>query len=302
MADPKSFVGRLINNRFRLESTIGSGSFGAVYRGMDQELGGPVAVKLSLGTSVSENAFRREARLLHGIRHQHVVRVLGYGIVEELGAYYIAMEFLDGTPLERLLASGPLPTDQLAELAVQIGDALEAVHHQKTAHRDLSANNILLVKTSQPQGRTRQAHWQFVLIDFGISAKFDAQKSMGASTTKGFGTPEYMPPEMFSLPDDKELDFHMAVGVDVYAFGVILYRALTGHKPFLIKGNSLESLAHLMHDIQKVPAATHRPCAPAQGLRRRSISWFFRAWRKIRANVQARLSKLEIIWPSYWVW
>ena len=242
------------DGRFRLESFIGGGSFGAVYRGLDLQLGGPVAIKLSTGPGVSENAFRREAKLLHSIQHPNVVRVLAYGKSDDLGAHYIVMEYLDGTPLEKLLEKGPLSSEQLAELALQIGDALESVHHQKTAHRDLSANNILRINIPVQSGRTRRVPWRFVLIDFGISAKFDAQKSLGASTTQGFGTPEYMPPEMLKQTNEGELDFKTAVGVDIYGFGTILYRALTGKKPFALKKNSMDGLVQLVSEINNVPA------------------------------------------------
>ncbi|MCA8990815.1 MAG: serine/threonine protein kinase [Planctomycetaceae bacterium] len=248
--DPKTFVGQVVSDRYRLDSYINGGTFGAVFRGVDTKLAedSKVAVKISLG-DVSENAFRREARLLREVNNPNIVRVYDFGFDEGLRAHFIVMELLDGISLEQRVSAGQLPTEEVIALAVQIGDALTEVHAKKMAHRDLSANNILQLKAAELGTR-------FVLIDFGISAKFDAQKSLGASTTKDFGTPEYMPPERFG---ENELDFQAAQRADVYAFGVILYRALTGKKPFALPTNSWEGFAVLVQDIKGTPA-----CPPSE--------------------------------------
>ncbi|EYF05366.1 Hypothetical protein CAP_3283 [Chondromyces apiculatus DSM 436] len=203
---------------------------GTVWGARHVTLGSPVALKFMSKALVEDSLaltrFSREAEAAARIRSPHVVQVLDHGV--ERGTPYIIMEWLEGEDLgTRLRRERRLPMDQLALLAAQAARALGAAHEVGVIHRDLKPGNIFL-------SRSHGGEEVVKLLDFGVAKVMSpvAHATTEATATGMMvGTPDYMSPEQ--VRSSKEIDHR----TDLWALGVILYLALTGHKPF--KGGSL---------------------------------------------------------------
>jgi len=229
--------GRTVAERYEIESVLGVGGTGIVYRARDQELGETVAIKtlrpeaLAGGPAALER-FKDETRLARRISHPNVVRI--HDIGEAGGVYFITMEYVAGVSLDHLIGrAGRLPVPVALAAGRQLCQALEVAHGQGVIHRDIKPQNVML----QPDGTLK-------VMDFGVARL--TERTTGI-TLVGMvvGTPAYMAPEQL-LGED--LDRR----VDVYAAGVLLYECLTGRPPF-----EADSPAAL---IAKV--LTDRPVAP----------------------------------------
>jgi len=220
------FIGRMIAGKFLIERLVGSGAMGKVYEANHEALSRRVAIKvLHRHLMTDENLarrFHREAKAASRLNHPNSITIIDFG-QEPDGVLYIAMEYLDGESLDRLLARQfPLPLDRLARIVDQVCLALDEAHHHNIVHRDLKPENIMIL-----QKRTEA---DFVKVcDFGIAKiqdpKVDSPDS--AITIAGMvcGTPEYMSPEQ---AEGKRLDGRS----DLYSLGIILYEAVTGQVPF----------------------------------------------------------------------
>ncbi len=204
--------GELLGDRYRLDRLIGVGGFGAVFEAHDVELADRVAVKV-VDPQFSKQV-RREAVLGRRFKHKNMVRV--ENICVDNAPPFIVMEFLDGQTLDRLPA---LSTAQFLTFVREVCSALQQAHEQQLVHRDLKPQNIMLVNgdgAEQPR---------FVILDFGISAQLGEGDTLRGGTLDGVGTPTYMSPEQFRGEEPTPQS-------DIYSFGVILYRLLTGTQPF----------------------------------------------------------------------
>jgi serine/threonine protein kinase len=212
---------RDLEGGFQLHALIGEGGMGRVYRGMQTLLDRPVAVKMIKPNPKEERLltarFMREAKVVAAIDHPHVVRVLHFGRTVE-HELFLVMEFLEGQSLDELLdQQGRLGVLQTVHIVQQICSGLGAAHRQGVVHRDLKPANIMLVE--------RDGDPNFVkVLDFGVAKVIDDPNSV---TQVGFavGTYDYMAPEQIMA---KAVDGR----TDIYALGVLLYRVLSGRRPF----------------------------------------------------------------------
>jgi serine/threonine protein kinase len=218
------WIDKTIGARFRVVRKIAEGGMGAVYEAHDEQGGRRVAIKLlhahlSSDEQITER-FRREAFAASAIGDRRIVEVIHFGPLDDEGGVFMAMELLTGRDLAKVIREdGPLPIGRAARIATQIAEALSSVHGKGIVHRDLKPENVIL-----------DADDAVKVLDFGISKLTSPIEGVGEPTaTKTgttLGTPHYMAPEQAQAK--KDVDSR----VDVYALGVILFRALTGQHPF----------------------------------------------------------------------
>ncbi|MGE5126726.1 MAG: protein kinase domain-containing protein [Betaproteobacteria bacterium] len=216
--------GAVLGGRYRIESLIGGGSFGTVFRARHLELGHDVALKV-LGTSAGTDPealarFRREGASACRVQHPNVVAVLDFG-VNAAGVAYLVMELLEGCSLERELErAGHLSPQRSAQILVPVCAALAAAHAAGVVHRDVKPSNVFLHRA--PHGEVPK------ILDFGI-AKIAGDTALGRSITLDgslLGTPAYMAPERFRRGP-------YGPKSDVYSVGAMLYEMLSGRLPFM---------------------------------------------------------------------
>jgi eukaryotic-like serine/threonine-protein kinase len=215
MSQTQGLVGERLGS-FRLESVVGSGAMGVVYRGINEKNGRPAAVKV-VSTEFAQGGkirdrFEREAEILQQFRHPSIVRFLAVGRFR--GTSYIAMEFIPGETLEKvILDRDGMPWREVVDLAIQICDALQYAHEHGVVHRDLKPSNLMI----NDDGKIK-------LTDFGIAKDLDATALTAEGRT--LGTAAYMSPEQIRGTPA------VSHKTDLYAFGVVLYQMLTGKPPF----------------------------------------------------------------------
>ncbi|HZG54799.1 MAG TPA: serine/threonine-protein kinase, partial [Pyrinomonadaceae bacterium] len=225
LSDP--LAGRVLDEKYRLDSRLGEGGMGTVYRATHLLIERPVAVKVLHQRFVEDEAaqerFRREARAAGRLRHTNAVTVTDFGRTAD-GCVYIVMELLEGRNLRELLAfESPLESGRAVALMLQVAAAVEAAHENGVIHRDLKPANIFIVQPKNAPPLVK-------VLDFGI-AKLAAESvddsEQRALTLTGvmIGTPRYMSPEQCD-------GAHLTPASDVYSLGIILYEMLTGSAPF----------------------------------------------------------------------
>src|SRR5687767_9674517 len=207
---------------YEIQTLLGAGGMGEVYRARDTKLGRQVAIKIlpHAFTSSPERLarFEREARILAALNHPHVAAI--YGVEEAEGLHAIVLELVEGETLADRLVGGPVPVAEALAIARQIADALDAAHEKGIIHRDLKPANIKVT----PDGVVK-------VLDFGL-AKAAIDELEGPAVTVGntqegtiLGTAAYMSPEQArGHAVDKR--------TDIWAFGCVLYELLTGQVAF----------------------------------------------------------------------
>jgi tRNA A-37 threonylcarbamoyl transferase component Bud32 len=216
--------GRAIGGgKYVLESVIGTGAIGIVFKASHRDLGRTVAIKV-LNPRYRDDAdllqiFRREARAASQLEHPNVARVYDYG-QEPDGLVYIVMEYLSGYTLGSVLHTRKrIAVPRARDLMVQVATALAAAHERGIVHRDVKPDNIVLVPEQDDEGQPVEV---VKVCDFGIAALGKAKNETGGYAA---GTPEYMAPE-------QQTGGPVTAAADVYAAGVVLYEMLVGHVPF----------------------------------------------------------------------
>ncbi|MDB5306030.1 MAG: hypothetical protein JWO38_232 [Gemmataceae bacterium] len=203
---------------FEIEKELGSGAMGTVYRAKFNkgEKVVPIALKVvALGLLGNEGAmarFDREATILKQLRHPHIVRLIATGHWRKTP--FIAMEFIDGEALDRVLGRrGRLSWEEVTSYGKQLCEALQHAHDQGIIHRDLKPSNLMITR----EGTLK-------LTDFGIAKDTDVTALTGANST--IGTAAYMSPEQCKG------DRNLTNKSDLYSLGIVLFELLTGRKPF----------------------------------------------------------------------
>ena len=215
-------------SHYRVLQQIGSGGMGVVYSAEDLNLGRRVALKfLSDGYSREPRTlqrFKQEARTASALNHPNICTIHEVGEAE--GRHFIAMELLEGEPLDQHLKRRPLELDELLDLAIEIAEALDAAHSKDIIHRDIKPANIFV---------TSRGHAK--ILDFGLATLQEQRQGSlqraGATTmpvskthtASPSGTVAYMSPEQVR---GKQLDARS----DLFSFGVVLYQMATGRLPF----------------------------------------------------------------------
>lgn len=212
--------GTVIAGLYRLGAPLGTGATGVIHRATRLSDHGPVAVKILRAAvahdAIASDRLRREAEAMRLAWHPNVVELLDQGALPD-GSGYIVMELLEGEALSsRLAREGAIASDDLYTIALQLCDALGAIHAAGVVHRDLKPANLLLVKSG-----TRA---RLKVIDFGI-ARVEWAETKLTNTDTPLGTPGYMSPEQRDAEDD--IDGRS----DLYAVGALLHECLTGALP-----------------------------------------------------------------------
>ena len=246
MTEANPLSARVLRERYRLDAKIGEGGMGVIYRGVDLALERDVAVKLTRAQPGADPAasgrFLREVKSAAKIRHEHVVEVFDVG--EDLGGdLFYVMELLEGESLSRRLQrEGRLSPASAVHVAAQVCEALTAAHEGGVIHRDLKPANVMLLRRGRDDAYVK-------LIDFGISKTADPG-TLPTQTGEILGTIGYMAPEQ--IRGDR-----VDARTDLYALGVLLYRALTGCEVFEDRG-----LPAAVHDHLETSPIKLRERAP----------------------------------------
>jgi len=231
---------------YKILSPLGSGGMGDVYRARDTRLGREVAIKVLSQTRVRDREalqrFEQEARSASALNHPNIITIYEIGSypVGEETIWYIAMELVEGQSLRQILSSGPVPTQKLLDIAVQVAGALAAAHAKGIVHRDLKPGNILVNREDRVK-----------VLDFGLATPAVSESSENQCTLTCapdlmtlpgtiLGTVGYMSPQQAA---GERVDFRS----DQFSFGVILYEMATGRRAFE-RRSAVETLAAILRD------------------------------------------------------
>ncbi len=252
---------------YEIQSPLGAGGMGEVYRAKDTRLGRDVAIKV-LPEEFFEDKdrvarFEREAKSLAAVSHPHIAALFSFE--ETSGRHLLVMEVVEGQTLADRLLKGPLPPDQVLRTGIEIASALDAAHRAGIVHRDLKPANVMLTRSGVK------------LLDFGLAKALGPEgpvESLTSAPTTArdvtregaiFGTLSYMAPEQL---EGKGADRR----TDIFAFGAVLYEMATGKKAF--SGSSQASLIAAIMSSQPPPIRSVQPVAPPllDGLVRRCLA------------------------------
>jgi serine/threonine protein kinase len=257
MVDSAVLVGATLGHRFLLESHLGSGGMGDVFRGTDHRLKRPVALKVFSLEGAQTHEIRRyadEARVLAGLSHPGLVAL--YDVGADTGPQreplaFLVMELVDGPTLQQRIAQGPIGPLEVADIGRQLADAVGHAHAAGVVHRDIKPANVLITSEVMLSGDADAPIVTVKLADFGIAqAPERGSSDPGARPTEAtLGTASYLSPE-------QALGGRLGPASDVYSLGLVLLEALTGERAYT--GTPLtSSLARLLEPVE-VPASLGR--------------------------------------------
>jgi serine/threonine-protein kinase len=239
---------------YEIQSPLGAGGMGEVYRARDTRLGRDVAIKVLpehlRGDPDLKSRFEREARAISALSHPHICHL--YDVGSQAGTDYLVMELLQGESLADRLQKGALPLIKALQIGIEIAEALETAHKNGIVHRDLKPGNVMLTKSGAK------------LLDFGLARPTFSRAAMasGAAATmtraltgegKIIGTFQYMAPE--------QVQGHEAdARTDLFALGAVLYEMVTGRRAF--QGKSEISVMSAILEKEPEPISAVLPLAP----------------------------------------
>lgn len=208
-------IGQILD-KYEVLEKVGEGGMASVYRGRHLTLSRDVAIKVLhphlMGQERNRLRFEREAKAIESLKHPNIVRIFDFSGADSEHVYIIT-EFINGLTLKAVLESRPLPSELAAIIGRELCVALEYAHHHGIVHRDIKPENVMIC-----------ANGQVKLMDFGIARVVDDSK---VTITGGLvGSPAYMSPEQAT-------DGDISHPSDLFSLGILLYRAVTGHLPFM---------------------------------------------------------------------
>lgn len=232
--------------RYQVQSEIGRGSMGVVYKALDPKIDRIIALKVLKQHHVTDSdmvkRFLREAKAAGRLSQSNIVMV--YDVGQDHGTVYIAMELVEGEGLDRIIKKGPLHPDQAIDIIRQVAVALDYAHKQQIVHRDIKPSNIIMT----PEGEIK-------ITDFGIARIVDAPGSEQTQVGSILGTPSYMSPEQVR---GQKVDGRS----DLFSLGTILYEMITGEKPF--KGSNFMSIFHSIATLELPHPSSHNANVPVE--------------------------------------
>ncbi|MBS1956106.1 MAG: serine/threonine protein kinase [Cyanobacteria bacterium SZAS-4] len=246
----KSDVIANLGERYEVQTLLGQGGMGAVYKVRDKELQKTFAIKVLNSNLVEDKnslkRFEQEAQAARGLTSPNLVAVYDYGMGKK-GSPYIVMDYLDGTSLDTVLArEGYLDVPRALDIFIQVCEAMVHAHSKSVVHRDIKPSNIMLTKGI--------GGGDFVkLVDFGIAKVLPSQQKATQNLTQTgdiFGSPLYMSPEQCL---GNKLDNRS----DIYAIGCVMYETLTGQQPFAAENPIKIILKHLNEDAKLISDLPH---------------------------------------------
>jgi len=246
-------IGRTLDH-YRIESKLGQGGMGVVYKAHDARLNRLVAIKIlppeKLHDPTIKQRFVREARAASALHHPGIVTI--HDIGSDAGVDFIVMEWIDGKTLAEVIPSKGMRAVQALHYGVQIADALAAAHGAGILHRDLKPSNVMITH----EGRIK-------ILDFGLAKILESSDASSDATTFAaplteertlVGTTAYMSPEQ---AEGRKLDAR----ADIFSFGTVLYEMTTGQRPFT-GDSSLSVLTRILNDDPKPPADMNASIPP----------------------------------------
>jgi len=234
-------VGSDFGTRYRIESLLGQGGMGRVYKAFDKQLDRVVAIKVvrqgMMGSDEALRRFKQELLLASKVSHKNILRIHDMGEVGDVK--FISMAYVEGQDLHQILHDTPtLPFDRALNFARQLAEALAAAHAEGVVHRDLKPQNILVGKDDH-----------LYVSDFGLAKSFEDDAGM-TMTGAFMGTPRYMSPEQVEgNPADQRSD--------IYSYGLILYEMSAGDVPFT-GDTTLKLMYQRIQQIPKNPKLINR--------------------------------------------
>jgi serine/threonine-protein kinase len=265
----------MIGDGYRYVGDLGSGGGGTVVLAEHLAMNRLVAVKVLLTASASAlSRLRREGRVLAALDHPSILRVLR--LADDGSVVALVTDYLDGGDFEDALAADRLPGHTVVEVLSGVASALQAAHDAGVVHRDVKPSNVLL----DHDGRA-------VLGDFGLTRLCGEFRTQSGAIT---GTPMYMAPEQITDPDVE------APTLDVYSFGVLAYRALTGQPPYM--ATDLSTLANLHLTGKPQPLAALRGDVPKAVCA--VVLAMLEKKPKNRPNLREMIAALDRVDPTLW--
>src|SRR3984885_11297196 len=248
---------------YEIQSPLGAGGMGEVYRARDTRLDRTVAVKV-LASHLSSSPelkqrMEREGRAISSLNHPHICQL--YDIGSQNGTDYLVMEFLEGETLAERLRKGAMPLAEVYKIGIAVAEALAVAHRSGIVHRDLKPGNIMLTAggaklmdfgLAKPLGVQAASGSGSAAPSFTAAATMSGPSPLTPLTTAGsvIGTIQYMSPEQI---EGKEADARS----DIFAFGAVLYEMVAGKRPF--QGKSQISLASSILESEPEPVSDIKP-------------------------------------------
>jgi len=238
----------VLDGRYALVELIATGGMGEVWRGIDQILGRPVAIKMLAAMHADDEQFRArfraEARYASSLSHPGITRVFDYGERSPLGGPYLVMELVDGQPLSEILERhGRLDPYVVLDIVAQSARALDIAHQSDIVHRDIKPGNLLIMA----DGTTK-------ITDFGIAKANSLQAMQLTATGIVMGTALYVSPEQATGSP-------LTGSSDIYSLGVVAYECLSGEPPFMADQPLAIAIMHKHEPVPPLPPDVPRPVA-----------------------------------------